>query len=330
MKMKGPAVRRFTVRWVTCLTLWLAGVSAALAAPGDDFENIARRILALYGEEQFATLDRELDEMIRKDEALTTGASATTAAYRAFRIRLAAPGVAPAELDRIKRWQAAIPGSPHALFAESRYWYANAWNQRGTDFAPGVKNEAWSAFRDDLRRAQSLLLESPKAASSPLAQNLQLAISQDLEGTKVDPDDVVKSSVAKWPHYYDFFTVRLTRLVPRWGGSAEAVEDFISAWSTRQAKLEGDSLYARLQIFVDQEGLLPASRTLNWPRLKASFRELVERYPDPRFRNLLASYSCRVRDAEEYRRVLASLRPEEIIPTVWLRESSYQSCQALK
>jgi hypothetical protein len=175
-------------------------------------------------------------------------------------------------------------------------------------------------------------LSSAPAASreSPLAQNLLLAITQDSGEPKTRPDDVVEGAMARWPRYYDFLEVRLTRLVPKWGGSGQAVEEFISRWSTRQGESEGDSLYARLYIFMESQGIPPAVSAVNWTRLKSSFRDLVGRYPDPRFRNLFASYSCRVRDAAQFREALNALKPGELNPGQWLPDASYESCQGLK
>ncbi len=300
--------------------------SSAAAIGTESWREGIQRVRQLYRSEQFDQLERVFQELVRDDVRFASGDSKASAAYWAIRRELPAPGVKPGEIERINKWKAQYPDSAFAEFAECRYWYSTAWNARGTSYANKVGDAAWDAFGSNLRKAEGCLMGArPALKATPLWHNLLLAISQDLDEPKKAPDAILEEAAAEWPQYYDFYELRLTRLTPSWGGSSEAVERFISKWSTQQAKLEGDSLYARLYIWMETQGVPPEETATHWPRLKASLRELIARYPDPGFRNSLASYSCRVGDVEQLRETLAAMKPGQLDPSWWFPDAPYDS-----
>jgi hypothetical protein len=96
----------------------------------------------------------------------------------------------------------------------------------------------------------------------------------------------------------------------------------------KQSTLEGSSLYARLYISMQAKTPVPASEiSSHWVTLKTSFRDLVERYPDARFKNLFASYACLVGDANQFREAMTALGPNELNPADWLEEAPLTSCE---
>ncbi len=71
-----------------------------------------------------------------------------------------------------------------------------------------------------------------------------------------------EEGVRRWPEYYDFYEVYVSRLVPKWGGSWGAVDQFISSWSVKRLSSEGDSMYARLYTNLISAELRPTSHAL--------------------------------------------------------------------
>jgi hypothetical protein len=63
--------------------------------------------------------------------------------------------------------------------------------------------------------------------NSPIFQNLLLAVVLDMPKSRVKPLAVFEEGVRRWPEYYDFYEVSLTRLGPMWGGSWDAVDQFM-------------------------------------------------------------------------------------------------------
>jgi hypothetical protein len=205
-----------------------------------------------------------------------------------------------------------------------------AWNARGSDVARKVPKEGWRLFNEGLAQTEQAILAAPaEIKDSPILQNLLLAVVQDMSESKTSPRAVFEEGVRRWPEYYDFYEVALTRLVPRWGGSWEAVDAFIVHWSKRLAMTEGDSMYARLYMSVISAGANPGETRISWPRMKSSLEDLVSRYPDTSHKNLAASYACGYQDIAYLKTALQRIRAEELAPTVWLLGTDPESCMRL-
>ncbi|MBX9900420.1 MAG: DUF4034 domain-containing protein [Burkholderiaceae bacterium] len=297
----------------------------------NSFDETSRQIQVLYQSEQFSSLEEAINALVFSTEKFSSGKPKASAVYWAFRQQMPAPGVDINEIERIRRWRGQVPLSPYTDFAESRYWYALAWNARGNGFSNNVTNKSWQAFNTNLLQAEKVLLESSASLKgTPLWHHLLLAIAQDSEETKSNANDVLVAAALKWPQYYDLYELRLTRLVPKWGGDWQTVDTFIAAWTNKQFDTEGRSLYARLYISMQIKNPVPVNEIrLHWNELKNSFNDLIKRYPDPKFKNLFASYACLVGDKIQYRKSISALNSKELNANDWLPEASAANCTSL-
>ena len=125
---------------------------------------------------------------------------------------------------------------------------------------------------------------------------------------------------------HNFYGVRLSRLLPQWGGSWEAIEAFIRKWSRAQEASEGRSLYARLYAAVLSMGYTPDQTRYDWNLMKESLAELVTRFPDPWYRNLYASFACVARDDAAFRKAISAIPRHELIPGAWISGHSPEAC----
>jgi hypothetical protein len=301
---------------------------------GDDWSSWSltnQRVGFLFTIEQWGLLERALKELVPSKRVYPGGDSPASAVYWAFRSLMPAPGPIDDARRKIGAWKKAIPDSPFVEFAQARLAYASAWNARGTGGAGSVSKEAWEQFVARLREAeQTLFSASPSLKDTPLWYHLMLAIVQDVPEGRANSRDnkaeaVFAQAVGSWPRYFEFYEVRLTRLVPNWGGSWQAVEYFIDRWSRQLAATEGDSTYARLYASLRRQGVSPEQTRANWPRMKASFEELTARYPSADFRNLRASYACAARDKPAFIAALDQLAlPPD--PGAWLPGYTYENC----
>jgi hypothetical protein len=286
-----------------------------------------RRITDLYNSEQFALLERAMHEAVSSKKFFTNGDSPASAVYWAFRRMMPAPGTPEEHQRKISRWKTAVPSSDYAAFAEARFLYASAWDIRGTGRAGSVSPESWDLFGMRLQEAEQLLLNSSKALKrTPIWHNLLLAIVLDNPRSKTDPDALFNEAVRRWPRYFELYELRLTRLVPKWGGSWEKVEGFIDRWTRDLSSSEGNSLYARLYISLRNQGVTPDETNMDWVRMKASFDDLTNRYPSSDFKNLYASYACFARDKNAFNAALAKLAANELDKKAWLVGHSYEAC----
>lgn len=291
------------------------------------FSLAVQRIAFLYRSEQFSLLERAMTELTKTDKAFVDGYPAASAVYWAFRRMMPGSGAKIDEQGRIQRWKNAVPNSYFAVFAEARYLYASAWSVRGSGYASSVSPESWELFSLKLRNAERTLLEAPQPLKdTPLWDNLLLAISLDSSEVESKPQDVFENAVRRWPRYYDFYEVMLSRLVPKWGGSWEKVEAFIDKWSGLRKAHEGESLYARLYISLLNQGVTPDKTVMKWETMRTGLGHLVSRYPDTKFKNLYASYACFARDRPTFNKAMGQLPKSELVPDHWISGHSYEAC----
>ncbi len=292
-----------------------------------DHDQTVTGLIELYRAEKFAELDRTLNCLIRSSERFQSGRIGASAVYWMFRRQLSSTGAGPADSSRVKKWLREEPQSIFAEFAQFRLRYSMAWNARGSSFASNVSDAGWVGFAHGLLEAEKGLLEaSQELKNTPIWHNLLLAIASDTTGTRSSREAIFEEGVRRWPEYYDFYEVYVSRLVPKWGGSWGAVDQFISSWSVKRLSSEGDSMYARLYTNLVISGSDPSLLEIDWPRMRNSLDELVRRYPDSYHTNLAASWACGHNDEQYFQSSMGRIGEDELKPSAWLRGTSPDSC----
>jgi hypothetical protein len=290
------------------------------------FPETARRITALYQIQQFAILDRAMDEAIRSERQFADGTNPAAAVYWSFRQMMAGPGAPPSHKDSIAKWKAAVPDSPYAVFAQARYAYANAWNMRGNQYSGSVSKESWELFHIGLRDAEQILLDAPqRLKDTPLWHQLLLAVIGDLPDAQSSGKVVFEEATKRWPRYFPYYELALTRMTPKWGGTWELVDRSISDWSARVAGTERKSLYARLYASMLSQDTAD-EMAFDWRKLKDSFEDLIALYPSHYYKNLYASFACFARDKPSFSQAMRKITAQELDAGSWLPGHSYEAC----
>ena len=310
----------------------LSCVSDAAANPECGLESwpdpaqSARYIASLYAVEKFALLERALGDIASSKRRFASGKPVASAAYKAFMYVMPARDLSPDEIDRIRRWKAAIPDSTFVYLVEAFLARQKAWSIRGNGFTNTVSPESWDLYHKQLRESERLLLSAPEPLKGTvLWYQLLLNVVLDSDRTQRKPGEVFEEAVKLSPHYYPFYEGMVTRLEPKWGGSWRSLEAFVDKWTQRRTDGEGQSLYARLYIVIKEDQAV-SETNMDWPRMKQSFRDLISRYPDKSFKNLYASYACATRDREAYEEAMKMLPKGVLDPTEWIRGHSYEAC----
>ena len=294
----------------------------------DDYEGTLGNLRGLYRSARFAELDAALDCLMKSPRAFRSGRPGSGAVYWMYRRELVAPNLVAADAAaHIQAWRRQRPASIYAEFASLRLMYAAAWQTRGSAFSNKVPEQEMRTFVQGLFATEKALLgASRELRETPIWHNLLLSTVLDSPRPVTDADELLSTVLLRWPKYYDFYEVALSRMIPRWGGSWEAVDRFIVEQSSMRRAAEGDSLYARLYWNVVATGASPQEVLLSWPRMKASLDALIERYPDPVHRNVAASFACVYGDPAYARKIRGQLSPQEVKPSVWIRGTDPASC----
>jgi len=280
-------------------------------------------IQAIYHNETYLLLERYLTELVASKKRFEDGMYAEEAIFRAFSRLMSAD-------ERYREgnaaWQKAAPQSKFTLLAEAARQRAAAWGARGTGYSNTVSKEAWELFAIRLQESEQTLLSAPKDLQDSPAWHLALlAVVMDSSRPQSNPQEVFDGAVKRWPTYAFFYQLVLNKMVPKWGGSWEQVEAFIVQANKMQPASEGGALYARLYIHLIPERSASESK-FTWQTMKVGFEDAIARFPDPKYKNLYASYACMRRDKASFSQAMGKMKSEEIIPAWWLDGQPYKAC----
>jgi hypothetical protein len=282
------------------------------------------RLSAVYQVEHFQFLERALHDANVSKRRFDTGQSPAHAAYWAVVSTL---GIPLQHQQKIEQWRKAVPDSAFVHFAQAGLAYQQAWRVRGQGYGGTISNESWDLFEIRLAEAEKILMDAPaELRETPIWHHLLLVIVSDSPRLSKNAEPIFKEAVRRWPDYYDFYEAMIQRMVPRWGGSWEVVDSFISTWSKERAATEGSSLYARFYSLLPLLGYSPRETLMHWPKMKASLEDLIARYPAAKFKNRYASLACVMKDKPAFDRAMSQLTAQQLAQDQWMEGHSYEAC----
>ena len=153
----------------------------------------------------------------------------------------------PQLLDGLNAW---VSHSPHAALPyliRAKYFTDTAWLVRGADFDEAVPEKHKQAFQELMNRAEADVRQSIALDPEiPWGYFLLLQISGGSENPQ-QMDQVFRDGIARFPAYYELYRIRLYYLQPKWGGSVEAMHQFVNLYaSTAPASSSLRLLYLQL------------------------------------------------------------------------------------
>lgn len=293
---------------------------------GSSAQKVSQHIFVLFANETYGLLERYLSDLLASNKRFADGGYPEEAMVDTFGRLM--PGVIDdgRGVRAIAAWRKVAPESQFLLLAEAHLAWATAWNARGSGYANTVSREAWELFAIRLQEAEQILLKAPPSLKDSPAWHLTLlGVALDANNrVATNPEAVFDAAVKRWPTYARFYQLRVGRMVPKWGGSWAQVEAFIRAASRLQPASEGKSLYARL--YASLGGKAPYESSADWEMLKASFEDAIARFPDPKYKNLYASYACLAKDKAAFGEAMGKMASAEFQPGWWLNGHSADSC----
>ena len=209
-----------------------------------------------------------------------------------------------------ERWEKALPESRLLPVAKAVMWQRLAWRARGNAGASQVPGEGMQVFQERLRMAGAALRESEATGKdSPIWYWVALIVAGGSGVPGSEFDALFNEAVTRYPTYQPLYNTRMNYLLPQWGGSYKAVDRFVADSVSRTSASEGQSYYALLYVDVATKhpGDFFGETGVSWPRMKASFDDLLARHPDARNKELYATFACRARDRDTTARILTEL-----------------------
>lgn len=326
------------------LALWLAGAATAhgaadnpVQAPAPEYdgpigrESIANAIWGRWEKRDYTWLDQFIERLAESGERAKDGGW----------LLAAVPDGMPSHDDEDPQWEEMLrrtdewreknPQSTAVDIAEAIILKEWAWSARGGGFANTVTPIGWRLFRERLQRAEAVLRRSqPTASKNPLWYQQYLEIALGLGWDEKDFQALYEAAVGRFPEYLPFYFQRVRYLAPRWNGSVEAVDSYITSVVRQTRAKHGQIMYARLYwALTNAQGedfpLFEESKA-SWRDMKVGFEQLMKEYPESSWNlNSFASFACRAGDAVTYRRLRAQIG-EEPYAMAWPSSLTMEDC----
>jgi hypothetical protein len=169
-----------------------------------------------------------------------------------------------------------------------------------------------------------------RASVSPFWYQLSLEVGVDQSIGLPALRAIFDEGDARFPNYLPLYGRMLRALLPRWYGSYQEADKFISDMDAKAGDKDGGQRYALLwwtydKMEEDRDNVFDAPG-IEWPQAKAGFRALLVRYPKSDYLlNAFAHMACQADAVTEY----VELRPavgKRISATAWSDAVSLQSC----
>lgn len=234
------------------------------------------------------------------------------------------------ELEKeISTWESRFPKSCGAHLERSHIWIDHAWKARGDGWADAVSDKSWKQFKSDLAKGRRALLKWKKTCAADPQWYAYMLILGKSEGWPRAPYlALVDEALRTHPLYYQIYFAALEYFYPRWFGSIDDIDAFVTQATNRTRAQIGSEMYARLYweaACCQFNGNLFSAAKASWPLMKAGFRDLTSRYPDAWNLNNFAKFSCMAGDRQTTLELMHRIRGH-FIAAAWPSQTVQSGC----
>ncbi len=312
------SLRRFSIMLSLLFTFTVSAPAAAdeLVAR----EQIMSEVAQLFRSEQFAALEVMAYSYRANKSRTSSGIWKLEIFYRGLSRVFDWNNSAEdywAECERLSdAWLAAYPKSPTAQLARVALLTNRAWATRGTGYANTVKSEDWAPFFAIVDEAHDYLVKTKTTASSDPHWYTSMAEVATFQGWPAeDFAALIDEALDREPFYYNTYFMALNRYLPKWGGSAEAVERFAREAMERTSAVDGRGMYARIYwnaAYSHYKDNLFAGSDVDWAEMKRGFDDVLARYPDSWNLNQYGRFACMAGDSAKILELIDRIGEQQI------------------
>lgn len=325
----------------TFLTITCGLFNIAHANEAIDRDNIKSFFLSNYEADNFSELEKWYSKALKEKSRMESGVFQAAILVRSmeFQNNEKCSNSECSKIDekfwiaqqkKAKVWLTQHPKSTLATIALARTYSDPAWIYRGTGYANTVPQEDWKKFHALMRRAIDVLNEQQiEGRKDP--NWWAVFLSYTFYGS-ADPEyyrQLTKEAIDAFPDNHDIYSVIASTLRPQWGGSHAAIAAFASEAVQRTSAKEGESFYARIYwSLVDSLGrpgfLKPG---VDWPRIRAGFDDMLQRYPSDWNLNAYARLACLEAQDRETTAKLMQRIGQKPLGIFWKDRTTFKRCQ---
>jgi hypothetical protein len=189
------------------------------------------------------------------------------------------------------------PDSPSAVVAYARILVSHAWAYRGSGWGRDLSETQRGGFAAVLERARAVLDQHRAVGSAdPEWYSLRIQVMNGQNTDKATILALAREALDREPTYQPIDYVTANALLPKWGGSTQQLQQFVTLALAKSAAAEGTQAYARIMFNIaraDPDPLAALGQAgAEWPLLRASLREIAVAYPDPWNLNAERAMAC--------------------------------------
>jgi hypothetical protein len=261
--------------------------------------------------EDFDEVQTYIDSVVQGNMRAPDGSWLSWELLRGYENLLGLMGNWEEQRTRIGQWRSAKPDSGAAALIEASYWSAYAWSARGHESAANVPGQAFKTANERMARARAVLDDAkPYAAANPAWYAQMLGIGVFEGWPRAERLALFNEAVAAAPLYDPIYFNMAWGLAPKWGGSLDEYNRFVTAAVAKTKAADGNIMYARLYwslAKIEWEKDPFKELKIPWPRMKSGFDDLVSRYPTQLTLQYYAYFACRAGDGKTFNALLPQL-----------------------
>jgi hypothetical protein len=229
-------------------------------------------------------------------------------------------------------WLTRQPESATAVALNARILYSHAWSWRGTTAATQVPPYNWQLYQKLLQQARSTLEQHANVAQQdPEWDTLNISIARQQGASTEETLAMAERALQRWPCFYALHNATVNALLPRFGGSRQAIQTYIKLALEHSRAQEGNQVYARIYYYISRTAHGDPLDELNlmdakWPLLQQSLTEILNRYRSSFNQDVARDMACLAGDAVGYRLYGGAATGHIISIAPWDRRAWRQNC----
>lgn len=137
----------------------------------------------------------------------------------------------PKVLVGLNHWLQQDPRSGLAYLMRAQYYRQAAWNERGDEFAWMVPDALMQRFQEHLGRSSADVVKSIQLEPKIPWSYYEFLSTTTGGGDSPDVEQAFQTGIEAFPNYYALYKERLRVLAPKWGGSIDAMYDFVRRYA---------------------------------------------------------------------------------------------------
>ncbi|WP_146162025.1 hypothetical protein [Nitrosomonas oligotropha] len=221
--------------------------------------------------------------------------------------------------DKALAWARKSPSSPVAQLFVANVLLDHGYAVRGTEYASEVPADRMAQFRRYVQASREQLEKTKSVASiDPSWYEAMLSIAQYQRWSQHQHEALFAEAIKKEPEFLQTYFVASGWYSPKWGGSRNALNDFIVKSVSRFAQSEADAMYTRIHWWVSELGYFDRfeDAPVDCARMMRGAKVVAQAFPDQWNINNFALFAVRCYDKASFIHFAALIRSQPMLE-VW-------------